>query len=175
MLLAIGVRPDLAEALGQPPVVLKTLLPALVALAAGGAVLRAARPAAPLGRWPLALLGVAAIAALAVAVELVRLSAAAWRGAFLGEPESLQICLVAIPLMALPILAAGLFALRRGASLRPGRTGALAGLASGGLAAAIYAFHCIEDSPLFFAAWYSFGILVATGIGTLAGRRWLRW
>ena len=57
----------------------------------------------------------------------------------------------------------------------PGLSGALAGLLAGGVGAARYAIHCTEDSPLFYATWYGIAILLATGIGAVAGRRVLRW
>ena len=33
--------------------------------------------------------------------------------------------------------------------------GALAGIAAGGIAAFLYAFHCTDDSPLFVTLWYT--------------------
>ena len=68
-------------------------------------------------------------------------------------------CLFFIGVMALPLLAGTLWALRRGASTRPGLSGALAGLLSGGAAAVVYSMHCTEDSPLFYAVWYVLAIL----------------
>jgi hypothetical protein len=68
-----------------------------------------------------------------------------------------------------------LVALRRGAPLRPGIAGAVAGLCAGGLGAALYATHCIDDSPLFVAVWYSLAIAVVSLVGAVAGSRMLRW
>ena len=65
--------------------------------------------------------------------------------------------------------------MRAGAPQHPGWTGALAGAASAGLAAIIYASHCTDDSPLFVATWYPLATLVCTGAGAWAGRRWLDW
>ena len=79
-------------------------------------------------------------------------------------------CVAFISLMSLPLLAASLWALRRGASTRPALSGALAGLLSGGAAAAVYAVHCTEDSPLFYAFWYVLAILGATALGALSAR-----
>ena len=89
--------------------------------------------------------------------------------------QSNRQCLVSIGLMSVPLLAATLWALRRGASTRPALSGALAGLLSGATAAAVYAVHCTEDSPLFYAVWYVLAILVATAIGAVLGRSLLRW
>ena len=43
------------------------------------------------------------------------------------------------------------------------------------LAAAIYAWHCPDDSPLFVATWYTIAISMVTAVGFLLGRRLLRW
>jgi hypothetical protein len=51
----------------------------------------------------------------------------------------------------------------------------VAGLIAGGLAAALYATHCTDDSPLFVATWYSIAIGAVAVLGALLGRRLLRW
>jgi hypothetical protein len=84
-------------------------------------------------------------------------------------------CLAFIGIMSVPLLAASLWALRRGASTRPALSGALAGLLSGGAAATVYAVHCTEDSPLFYSLWYVLAIVGAAGVGWIVGRRLLRW
>jgi hypothetical protein len=85
-----------------------------------------------------------------------------------------RVCLTAIPLISLPLLAAALLGLRHGAPSRPAVTGAIAGLMSAGLAATLYASHCTDDSPLFVAAWYTLAAALVTAIGALAGSRVLR-
>jgi hypothetical protein len=86
-----------------------------------------------------------------------------------------MLCLTAIPLLSLPILAAALLALRQGAPSRPAVAGALAGLLSAGLAATLYAAHCVDDSPLFVATWYTLATALVTAIGALAGAKWLKY
>ena len=173
LVVVLGLRPDLTQALGRIPVALKHLWPLLLAVIAAEVVLRSARPGAQLAPWPRALLVAPVLALLALVAELVSLPAGSWRAELLGH--SLRTCLTAIPLLSLPILGAGLLALRHGASLRPALTGAIAGLMSGGLGASIYALHCIEDSPLFYVTWYSLAILVVVAVGAAAGSRLLRW
>jgi hypothetical protein len=85
-----------------------------------------------------------------------------------------RVCMTAIPLLSLPLLAAALAALRHGAPTRPAVAGAVAGLLSAGLAATLYASHCTDDSPLFVATWYTLATLLVTAIGALAGSRVLR-
>jgi hypothetical protein len=80
-----------------------------------------------------------------------------------------------IPVMAAPILAALIVAMRAGAPMHPGWTGALAGAASAGIASFLYASHCPDDSPLFVATWYPIATLVCAAVGALAGRRFLAW
>ncbi len=60
-------------------------------------------------------------------------------------------CTITIPMLAAPVLAALIVALRAGAPLHPSLTGALAGAASAGVVALLYASTCPDDSPLFVA------------------------
>ena len=85
-----------------------------------------------------------------------------------------KVCMSAVPLMSLPLLAASLISLRHGAPTRPALEGAMAGLLSAGLAATIYASHCTDDSPLFVATWYTIATALVTAIGALIGSRVLR-
>ncbi len=160
-------------ALGEPVVLAKTLLPLALAALAVVLALRSVRPAVPLG----------AVGWLIWAVPLTAGALFLW--AFLATPEgerlrlfighSIPVCLPAIVILSLPVYAGFVHALRRGAPLRPVWSGALAGLAAGGIAAAVYSLFCTEDSPLFYAVWYSLGIALATGVGALIGGRLLRW
>ncbi|AXC50916.1 DUF1109 family protein [Paracoccus suum] len=174
-LVAMGLRPRLGWAMTNPPTMTKALLPLLVAMVALPAAVARARPEAAVpgpARWLLATLGLTA--AIGLGLSLAVIPAAAWLKTALGH--SALFCFVAIPLMSLPMLAALIGALARGgASTAPAVSGALAGLAAGGLAGAVYSLHCIEDAPLFFLVWYSLGVLVTAGLGALAGRRWLSW
>ncbi|MBC9246907.1 DUF1109 family protein [Paracoccus sp. 11-3] len=173
VLVVLGPRSDLAVALTAPVTAMKYLLPLALALFAGMAVFCRARPEQRAGRliWPIAL--ICALAAIWLAATMAKMPATDWWPTARGQ--SWRFCLIAIPLIALIPLAGLIAALRKGASTAPMRSGALAGLTAGAAAAAIYALHCTEDSPLFFLCWYGLGILVVTVIGALAGRRWLRW
>ena len=85
-----------------------------------------------------------------------------------------RVCLTAIPLMSLPLLAAALIGLRHGAPARPALAGAIAGLLSAGLAATLYASHCTDDSPLFVVTWYTIATALVTTAGALVGSKVLR-
>ena len=86
-----------------------------------------------------------------------------------------KVCMSAIPLMSLPLLAASLIGLRHGAPARPALEGAMAGLVSAGLAATLYASHCTDDSPLFVATWYTLATALVAAVGALAGSKVLRY
>jgi hypothetical protein len=171
--LILGPRPDIATALGEPRFAFKFAITLLLAAAAVMVGLRLARPTDETRAWSLALAAVPVILLAAVVIELAVMPRAAWAARLVGSNSML--CLKSIPLLAAPILVATLLILRRGASLRPGLTGAAAGLFAGALGAALYATHCPDDSPLFVAVWYSLAIAAVAIVGALAGKNLLRW
>jgi hypothetical protein len=167
------LRPDLAAALLHPIVLAKTVLPLALGMMALALARTAAHPAARSGQVARAIWLVPALA-LALFVWALALPPEVGRQmAFTGK--SLAYCPPAIIGLSLPVTAAMLAALRRGAPVRPARTGALAGLAAGGIAAAIYSLSCTEDTPLFYAVWYTLAVAIAAALGALAGLRALRW
>jgi len=169
----VGPRADLDEAAMSVRFLLKyvdafaLLIPAMVLC------WRLARPDAKPGVSIGALAAPLALLALAVAVELILVPSDLWMKRLIGT--NLLHCLVFIPLLAMPPLAALIAVLREGAPANPALTGALAGAAAAGLSAMIYATNCTDDSPLFVASWYPLAWLAVIGIGALAGRRWLAW
>lgn len=173
LLLGYGVRRDLVQVLDTPMFWVKLAFPLCMALSAWVVVQRLARPGIPPGRaaWTLLLPVVAmfSMATLAwfdtpVPERMLSLMGVSWRT-----------CAASIGLMALPILAAVLVALKSAAPTRPVWAGAAAGALAGGLGAAIYALYCIEMTAPFLAVWYGAGMLVPALVGALVGRRWLRW
>jgi hypothetical protein len=80
------------------------------------------------------------------------------------------ICLTAIPLLSLSVLAAAPSALRVGAPTRPTLAGAAAGLLAGGFVAALYAMQCTDDTPLF-----SYSVAIVVSLAGAAAPRLLRW
>jgi hypothetical protein len=169
----LGPRPDIATVAGEPRFAFKIVLTLLLAATSFGLGLRLAHPADGAKPWWLALAVVPFLLAIAVLTELSVLPAASWPEETVGS--NAELCLASIPLLAAPVLMTMLVALRRGAPLRPGIAGAVAGLCAGGLGAALYATHCIDDSPLFVAVWYSLAIAVVSLVGAVAGSRVLRW
>ena len=169
----LGPRPDADAAMHTMRFDLKFVNALALALPALLLVARLSRPDAKPGLLAAFLFAPLVLLAGAVIVELIVVPSDQWMSRLIGQ--NMRYCTTAIPLMAAPILAALIFALRAGAPRYPGWTGALAGAASAGLAAFLYASHCPDDSPLFVATWYPLATGVCAAAGAWAGRRWLVW
>lgn len=168
----LGMRKDVMTAMGNPLFDLKFAVTIALAGAAIAISLHLSRPEATLGRWawllaiPVGLLGIGMMG------EMMMPNRAPMPVRLIGTNS--RLCLVAIPLLSLPLLAAALLALRRGAPSHPAVTGAFAGLLSAGLGATLYASHCTDDSPLFVATWYTIAVVLVAAIGAMAGSRVLK-
>lgn len=164
-------RPDLATALVSFVPAMRHVLSLALFGTAFLAALSLTRPEGQRRTWPIGLVLAAALAlvlwAWATTPPDARLAA------LMGS--SANFCVIAIPLLAIFPTAALFLAFRSGATTRPTLSGALIGLAGGGLGAAVYAVHCTEVSPLFFVTWYGLAVLAVSGISALLGRRILRW
>jgi hypothetical protein len=168
----LGWRTDVAAAAATPRFLFKVLLMLALAAICLAGLPKLTRPTET-GRIGLIMALPPALILLAVVAELVVLPFYAWPSSALGS--NALICLSCIPVLSLASLALFIAALRQGAPSRPVASGALAGLAAGGVGAAFYALHCPDDSPLFVAIWYSLALAGVSGLGALAGHRWLRW
>jgi hypothetical protein len=169
----LGVRPDIASALQTWRFATKVAIVLVCFAAALWTAVRLARPDAD----PRKTLGVLALPAvmlvLAIGVELAVSPASAWAVRAVGSNS--RLCLMSIAVMSVAPLAGLLVALRAGAPRSPALAGAVAGLVAGSLGATLYAIHCIDDSPLFVALWYTPAIALAVLVGAAAGHRVLRW
>jgi hypothetical protein len=171
-MMTLGVRPDAAAALHDPFFDLKFLVTLALASSAAAISLDLSRPDASVKKWlwllaiPGGLLGIGITADFAVHQR------SSWTTRLVGS--NWLVCMVAIPFLSLPLLAALLAALRRGATSRPALAGAFAGLMSAGLGATLYASHCPDDSPLFVVTWYTIGSLFVAAIGAIVGSRILK-
>lgn len=171
--IALGLREDLAASLLTPVSALRLVLAAALGLVAIRIAIHLSRPEGRVSArlWPLAGIGAVALGVLVWA--FVTTPADTRQAATLGE--TLAVCLVMIPLLSILPVATVFFALRRGATTAPALAGFVAGLAGSGLAAAIYALHCTEDSPLFYVTWYGLAILATAAVSAALGPRLLRW
>jgi hypothetical protein len=172
LLSTIGMRTDMPHAIETARVLFKILVTLVLAIVACALMFRIRRPGASLkiSAWLLLPLGMLVVA---VTSELSVVPVDAWSGSMIGHHAAF--CVFFIPVLSLVPLVGLMLALRNGAPGNPRLAGAVAGLAAGGIAAAIYAWHCPDDSPLFVAVWYVLAITIITGVGTLIGGRILRW
>jgi hypothetical protein len=168
-----GPRPDIAAAAQTVRFNLKFVDAFAFALPSLLLTLRLARPDAKPRTLALWLIAPLVLLAAGVFVELMVIPQDEWLHRLVGT-KSMH-CLRMIPLMAAPLLAALIVALRAGAPMHPALTGAIAGAASAGIAALLYASSCPDDSPLFVATWYPLATLICMGVGALAGRAFLDW
>ena len=168
----LGVRPDVMTAMHNPFFDLKFVVTLALAVSAIVVSLHLSRPEASLKGWAWLLLIPAGILASAIASEMMMPQRLPMMTRLIGSNS--RVCMTAIPLMSLPLLAAALIGLRHGAPTRPAVAGAIAGLLSAGLAATLYASHCTDDSPLFVTTWYTISTALVTAIGALVGPRVLR-
>lgn len=172
LLATVGLRQELAAAFADWRVDLKVAATALMAVFSLRTVLVAGVPGEPWqrrARWLLLPIG---MIVAGIVLDLNILPPAEWRAAWLGRHAAF--CVFFIPVLSLSPLVLLLAALRHGAPDHPASAGVLVGLAAGCIGAAIYAWHCPDDSPL-FVTWYMVGIALSTLAGGLVGRRLLVW
>lgn len=169
----VGLRHNMASVFETTRVLFKITVTLVLAVLAARLAVRIGRPGEETRRPALLLVAPALMVVAAVLAELVALPAGVWRASLVGQ--NALFCLFFVPVLSLAPLAGLFWALKRGAPENPVSAGAAAGLAAGAIAAAIYAWHCPDDSPLFLATWYTIAIAAVTAAGALAGRRWLRW
>lgn len=170
---SLGFRADLLQSLGAPVSVARFVL----TIALGFVGLRLALVLArPDGRGRANLRWFVVVGAMALALlawAYVTTPADGRQMAFVGK--TITTCLVMIPLLSIIPVTVILATLRKGATTVPALAGFVAGLGGSGVAAAVYALHCTEDSPLFYVTWYSLAIAGVAIASSLIGSRLLRW
>jgi hypothetical protein len=167
-----GVRPDVMTAMHNPFFNLKFVETLSLAITAIAVSLHLSRPEASFKGWAWLLLIPVGILAAGILSEMMIPQRLPMMTRLIGSNS--RVCMVAIPLMSMPLLAGALIGLRHGAPTQPAIAGAVAGLLSAGLAATLYASHCTDDSPLFVATWYTIATALVTAIGALAGSKILK-
>jgi len=168
----LGFRPDVMTAMHNPFFDLKFAVTLALAISAVAVSLHLSRPEASLKGWAWLLLVPVGFLAVGIGSEMMMPQRLPVMTRLVGSNS--RVCMMAIPLLSLPLLAAALVGLRHGAPTRPAVAGAIAGLLSAGLAATLYASHCTDDSPLFVATWYTIATALVTAIGALVGSKVLR-
>jgi hypothetical protein len=151
-MMALGVRPDVMTAMHNPFFDLKFVITLALAVSAIAVGLHLSRPEASLKGWGWLLLIPLGIIAVGIGSEMMMPQRLPMMTRLIGSNS--RVCMTAIPLLSLPLLA-----------------GALIGA---GLAATLYASHCTDDSPLFVATWYPIATAMVTAVGALIGAKVLR-
>jgi hypothetical protein len=169
---SLGVRPDVMSAMHNPFFDLKFAVTLALAISAIAVSLHLSRPEASLRGWAWLLVIPAGLLVAGIGSEMMMPQRLPMMTRLVGNNS--RVCMMAITLLSLPLLAAALLGLRHGAPARPALAGSLAGMLSAGLAATLYASHCTDDSPLFVATWYSIATVLVSAIGALAGAKLLR-
>jgi len=173
LVLWLGLRPDLHDAMATGPFWMKVLFALSVAGLGFGLIDRLARPGGEGGIFgPLIVAPLAVMIALAT-VQLILAPRAVWMAMMMGH--SAHVCARNIVVLSLPVFAGIFWALRALAPTRPTLAGAAAGLLSGAVGTMVYCFHCNETTAPFVAIWYSAGIGAVGVLGALFGRLMLRW
>lgn len=170
--LGLHCQPLLAAA-QQPWFWMKAGYTGLLTVAGAIIVRRLSVPGARIGVAPIAA-GMVIVAMLAMgAGEIIFAGPAGRVTLWLGH--TWKVCSPLILLLAVPIYAALIVAIRGLAPTRPALTGGAAGFAAGALAATLYGLHCPEQAAAFVATWYTLGIAAASALGAVVGGRLLRW
>jgi hypothetical protein len=173
VLLTLGTRPDFSSAWTTLPVIAKAAFGACVAAIALVLFQNSLRPGLkPARRLPLVAVPLLVAAGWAL-LTLVQAPAEQWSALIFGRHW--RACLVAVPLYALLPLIGLLLLARRGTPVDRVLTGALAGLASAGLATVAYSLHCPDDTAAFLATWYTIAAVIVAALGALIFPRLLHW
>lgn len=173
MTLTLRLRADLAAATALPMFWGKLLFTTSLAALALFVTRRVASPDGAPG-WMLLVAPVPVLVMWAVgAHELANVTSSERLAVVLGRTWT--VCPLLVTMLAAPVFAASVWALRGLAPTRLRLAGAAAGLFSGATGAAVYSLHCPEMAASFVGTWYLLGIVIPGVIGALMGPRLLRW
>src|SRR6202045_4940290 len=139
----LGVRPDVMTAMHNPFFDLKFAVTLALAISSIALSLHLSRPEASLRGWAWLLLIPAGLLVGGIAGEMMLPQRLPMMTPLVGSNS--RVCLTAIPLMSLPLLAAALIGFRPGAPTRPAVAGAIAGLLSAGFGGALLSSPCTGD------------------------------
>lgn len=172
VVLWLGPRDDIMA--GQPDTMflLRGGMLLLLGLANAAAVIKMASPS--VGRhgngWQIALAAAALFPLTALIVALSVSPADAMASTQTGM-QCLRMSVMGGLATAIPMV----LHLRRGAPTSPERAGWLTGLASGGLGAFAYGFHCPFNSIIYIGLWYTLAVGICAVMGRLVVPRLIRW
>ena len=171
--IGLGIRPDLMTSRAFTFLLLKLVFTIVVVGLALIYLTRLARPGGEQRTPSIVIAMPFCVIALLAAISLGFAPRSHWDAMIVGD-QWLE-CLLSIPIIAVVPFAITILAVRRAAPTDLARTGAIAGLISGGVSAMAYALHCTDDSLPFVAVWYGGTIALCTLAGAALGPRLLRW
>jgi hypothetical protein len=171
--ITLGFRPDIVSALGTWRFDMKLADNLVLVIVTTWVVLRLSRPTTTPPSAMRALVVPAFLLLAAVMYELVTVPASGWLNRAMGMNGFM--CLANIIFLSIFPLSAVVYALRQAAPMSPALAGAAAGLLAGALGATVFAMHCMDDSPLFVAIWYTLATGLMAMVGLLVGQYVLRW
>jgi hypothetical protein len=171
--ITLGFRPDIVSALGTWRFDMKLADNLVLVIVTIWVVLRLSRPTTTPPSAMRALVVPAFLLLAAVMYELVTVPASGWLNRAMGMNGFM--CLANIIFLSIFPLSAVVYALRQAAPMSPALAGAAAGLLAGALGATVFAMHCMDDSPLFVAIWYTLATGLMAMVGLLVGQYVLRW
>ena len=173
MIVWLGIRPDLAEAVTTVMFWVKFGYAAVAGVALALALERLSRPGVRLGNLTFLVAAPFILMACLGAARLMMSEPAAHHALLTGG--SYRVCAFRIYIIGLPLLTGALWAVRGLAPTRLTLAGLVAGGCAGAISAVIYGFHCDETAAPFVAVWYTLGMAAVAVLGGLAGSRLLRW
>ncbi len=173
MLMAFGLNPQLRAASMLPMFWVKLLFPATLGLVAVLLAQRLSHPGMRLGLAAKAWVG--PVIAMALLALLVWMDAAPAQRPDMIYGKTWKTCSRNIVIVAAPVLAGVLWAMKGLAPTRLVLAGACAGLLAGAVGTVVYALHCPELAAPFIFVWYGGGILLCAAVGAALGPRVLRW
>ena len=173
MVMLLGVRTDLAQAISLPKFWIKFGFVACMAAASLLLALRLSRPGRQLNQAPNLLAAPVLAIWILAAVALVNATPLQRVSLFLGDTWA--VCPFLIAMLSAPVFGSTIWAMRGLAPTRLRLAGASAGLLAGTTGALVYCIHCPEMAAPFLGFWYLLGMLIPTAAGALSGPRLLRW
>jgi len=173
MVLLLGVRPDIEDAVRVPTFWFRLCYAGAIAAAALWVTARLARPGVRVGGAWAVLAAPVALGWVAMGWVLAHAAPGTHLPLILGH--TWRVCPILIATLAMPAFVAMLWAVRGMAPVRPRLAGAAVGLLAGATGTVAYCLHCPEMAPPFWSTWYLLGMLIPAALGTLVGPRALRW
>ena len=173
MMVWLGVRRDIADAVLLPMFWVKLAFPALLLAGALMAAWRLSHPGVRLGRAPLLI--AAPVLAMWLLGAVVLLNATVESRNVLIFGMSWKACPFLIAALSLPAFVASLWATKGMAPTRPALAGTASGLLAGAIGALAYSLYCPELAAPFIGIWYLLGMLLPAAAGAVLGPWLLRW